>query len=284
MFRFNGFTRKNKTGIVFAVILFLCILLLTFTGKKISFKPKEVGLSVVSVFQHGFSEIGDFFARTVRSVNEVKKLRAEYNNLQEQLDTYKTLERDLVELREENKRLRSQLEFSEKLALSHEPAEIIARDPSNLFNTIMINKGRRHGVERDMPVIAYQDGFHGLIGKTVNVGRTTSEVLPLFDKSCNVAGRFQNTRYEGLLMGGGELKNLLTMKYVQKSARSEVTYGDLVVTSGMSTIYPKGIYVGRVRSINAKEYDSSLEIQVEPIIDFSKLEYVFVLKIESLKN
>jgi rod shape-determining protein MreC len=280
MFRFRGFTRKNKTGIVFAAILFFCILLLIFTGKKIHFKPKEVGLSVVSVFQHGFSEIGDFFARTVRSVNEVKKLRAEYSNLQAQLDTYKTLERDLVELREENERLRSQLEFSERVALSHEPAEIIARDPSNLFNTIVINKGKKHGVGRNMPVIAYQDGFHGLIGKTVNVGITTSEVLPLFDKSCNVAGRLQDSRYEGLIMGNGEPRNLLTMKYLQKSARSEVTYGDLVVTSGMSSIYPKGIYVGRVRSIQAKEYESSLEMSVEPIIDFSKLEYVFVLKTE----
>ena len=280
MFKSRRFSTKQRTGLLLGVFLFISLVLLAFSGRKISFQPKEVGLTFVSVFQNAFSEVGDFFARTIRSVNELQKLQTEYEDLIEQLNTYKTLERDLVDLREENVRLRDQLNFSSRLAIKHEPAEIIAKDPSNLFNTIVINKGSKHGVGRNMPVIAYQEGFHGLIGKTVNVGITTSQVLPLFDKSCNVAGRLQDSRYEGLIMGNGEPRNLLTMKYLQKSARSEVTYGDLVVTSGMSSIYPKGIYVGRVRRIQAKEYESSLEISVEPIIDFSKLEYVFVLKTE----
>lgn len=278
MFRSRRLSLKKRTGLLLGVFLFISVVLLSFSGRKISFKPKEVGLSVVSVFQNSVSEVGDFFARTIRSVNELKKLQTEYEELQDQLTTYKTLERDLVELREENNRLREQLSFTERLTINHEPAEIIAKDPSNLFNTIIINKGSRYGVRRDMPVIAYQDGFHGLVGKIVNVGAFSSEVLPLYDRSCNIAARLQKSRYEGLISGGGNNSPFIQMRYVKKRARSEIEYGDLVVTSGLSQIYPQGIYVGRVRSITAKEYESTLNIDIEPIIDFTKLEYVFILK------
>lgn len=278
MFKSRRFSAKQKTGILLGIFLFISLLLLSFSGRKISFKPKEVGLSFVSVFQNAFSEVGDFFARTVRSVNELNKLQSEYENLLDQLKTYKTLERDLVELREENNRLREQLHFSSRLAIQHEPAEIIAKDPSNLFNTIIINKGSRHGIERDMPVIAYQDGFHGLMGKIVNVGILSSEVLPLYDRSCSVAARLQESRYEGLITGQGNNSSYIQMSYVKKRARSEIKYGDLIITSGLSRIYPQGIYIGRVRSIAAKEYESTLTIDIEPIIDFTKIEHVFVLK------
>lgn len=278
MFSVRRLSTRQKTGLLLGIFLFVSLILLVFSGRKISFKPKEVGLSVVSVFQNTFAEVGDFFARTVRSVNELNKLQSEYDDLQEQLKTYKTLERDLVELREENTRLRDQLNFSSRLAIEHEPAEIIAKDPSNLFNTIIINKGSRHGIERDMPVIAYQDGFHGLFGKVVNVGALSSEVLPLYDRSCSVAARIQESRYEGLISGQGNNSRFLQMIYVKKRARSEIVYGDLVVTSGLSRIYPPGIYIGRVRSITAKEFETTLNIDIEPIIDFSKLEHVFVLK------
>jgi rod shape-determining protein MreC len=278
MLKFRRFSAKQKTGILLGIFLFISLLLLSFSGRKISFKPKEIGLSFVSVFQNAFSEVGDFFARTVRSVNELNKLQSEYENLLDQLKTYKTLERDLVELREENNRLREQLHFSSRLAIQHEPAEIIAKDPSNLFNTIIINKGSRHGIERDMPVIAYQDGFHGLMGKIVNVGILSSEVLPLYDRSCSVAARLQESRYEGLITGQGNNSSYIQMSYVKKRARSEIKYGDLIITSGLSRIYPQGIYIGRVRSIAAKEYESTLTIDIEPIIDFTKIEHVFVLK------
>lgn len=278
MFQSHRFSTKQRTGLLLGIFLFISLVLLVFSGRKISFKPKEIGLTFVSVFQNAVSEVGDFFARTIRSVNELQKLQDEYENLLDQLNTYKTLERDLVELREENVRLREQLHFSSRLAIQHEPAEIIAKDPSNLFNTILIDKGSRNGIERNMPVIVYQDGFHGLLGKTVNVGAFSSEVLPLYDRSCSVAARLQKSRYEGLITGRGNSSPYVQMSYVKKRARAEVEYGDLVITSGLSRVYPEGIYIGRVRSITAKEFESTLNIDIEPIIDFSKIEHVFVLK------
>lgn len=278
--RFRQFTSQHKTGVVFAALLLVCVIILSFSGNKISFRPKEVGQSVFSVFQAGFSEVGGFFSRTAGSIRELRKLRTEYESLQDQLNQYKTLERDLVELKKENQSLREQLEFSEKLGHDHVPAEIIAKDPGSIFNTIVIDKGESHGIRRNMPVIAYQDGFHGFVGKVINVGGLTSEVLPLYDQNCKVAARMQKSRYEGLVTGNGSVKPTLTMLYVKKHARNDISYDDIVITSGMNSIYPRGIYLGRVREIGAKEYEPSLEIEIEPIIDFSRLEYVFVLKTE----
>jgi hypothetical protein len=68
------------------------------------------------------------------------------------------------------------------------------------------------------------------------------------------------------------------MRYVKKIAIDAFGYGDLVVTAGLGGIYPKGINIGRVRIIRARDYETSLELEIEPIIDFSRLEYVFVLR------
>jgi rod shape-determining protein MreC len=70
------------------------------------------------------------------------------------------------------------------------------------------------------------------------------------------------------------------MSYVKKLALNEVQYGELVVTSGMGQLFPQGIHIGRVREMTAIGYEASLELEVEPIADFSRLEYVFILDTE----
>ncbi|MEW5814918.1 MAG: rod shape-determining protein MreC [Spirochaetota bacterium] len=277
MLAIRRFISRHKTGSILVLLLCISILLILFNTHDLSFRPKEFGLSLFSVFETAFYEAGSFFKRTVTSINELKKVKSEYEDLQDKLAEYRAIERDIVELKQENKSLREQLGFSERIGYNHIAAEVTGKDPGNIFNTIMINKGSHDGIRRDMPVIAYQDGFQGLIGKVINVGLFSSAILPIFDINCYVVARLQATRYDGLVFGQGGTSNYILMKYVKKRARSEIKYGDLVITSGMTSIYPKGIYIGRVRSIGAKEYETSLELELEPIIDFSRLEYVFVL-------
>jgi len=74
------------------------------------------------------------------------------------------------------------------------------------------------------------------------------------------------------------------MSYVNKNGKERISYGDIVITSGMKSIFPKGIYIGRVRSISAREYETSLQLEIEPTVDFSRLEYVFILKQDKTEN
>jgi len=276
--RLQGFVSKHRTGATLGSLLVVSFLLLAFSSGSVAVKPKQIGLSVFSAFDNAFTQLGGFFARTVTSVSELQKLRVKYSELEKQLGEYETIERDVVELREENSMLKEQLGFAQTLSYVNIPAEVIGNDPSNISSTIIINKGSRQGVQKDMPVVAFQDGFQGLVGKTLVVSANSSIVLPVLDPNCYVGARLQSSRFEGLVNGAGTAEGDLDMSYVPKSARDVIQYGDLVITAGLNSIYPKGIYIGRVRSISAKAWETSLDLRIQPIIDFSRLEYVFVVK------
>ena len=125
--------------------------------------------------------------------------------------------------------------------------------------------------------MAYQDGAEGLVGKVLEVGHSTSVVSPIYDSSAHIGARLDRTRYEGLISGAGSSDVPLIMKYVKKRAKDEIQYGDLVVTTGYQSLYPRDVIIGRVSKILITDYQTSLDIDVEPILDFGRLEYVFVV-------
>jgi rod shape-determining protein MreC len=109
------------------------------------------------------------------------------------------------------------------------------------------------------------------------VGGGSAQVLPLYDPQCLVSARLDRSRHEGLVAGQGKDRATIVMRYVRKTAAPLIEYGDLVVTAGLGGLYPKGINIGRIREINAPAYESSLELSVEPIIDFDRLEDLFLI-------
>jgi len=239
-------------------------------------------MSVVSVLQQVVGGVGDAMVNTVRSVSELGRLRQEYEALLDELERYQTLEGDIEQLRSENRRLRDVLQFSQNVSFRNLPAEIIGREPGNMFASFTINRGSRDGVTTDTAVIAVQDGNQGLVGRVAQVSGGSSVVAPLFDASTYVAARLLDSRYEGLVGGGGPGTSELTMRYVDPQARNQTAYGDMVVTSGMSSIYPKGIRVGTVVGIQAFAWESSLTLTLDPVVDFGRLEYVFLLLREDI--
>jgi len=270
----------HRTGVVFGVLIVLSVLLLSLSSNRGSFRVKTAGLSVVSTFQGAFKSTADFLSSTVTSVRELGRLRSDYSALLERVRHYEGMESDIAELQHEVSQLREILGFSQALQYRNVPAQIIGKDPGNLFSTITIDKGRLDGMRQNMPVVAVQDGEPGLVGKIYSVGRRSSQVLPIFDTGNYVAARLQDSRYEGLVSGQGTGHRSVTMRYVNAQARNEIQYGDLVITSGMNSIYPKGIHIGVVESIQARPYETSLELTVRPIVDFSRMEYLFVIVTE----
>ncbi len=282
----RGFYSKNKDGVVLSALIVASLISLSVSTQSFIIKPKEIGLSIVSVFQIAFQKTGDFFSKTITSIKELGELRSEYDLLLKKIEDSEALKTDIVELQEENEQLRDLLNFSERIKYKNLPARVIGKDPGNLFATITLNKGKRHGVKADMPVVAVQDHSLeendlvrniGLVGKVLYAGAFTSVVQPLFDRNYFAAARLQRTRYEGLVEGSGSNDLNVTMRYVNKDARNYLRHGDLVITSGMNSIYPKGIHIGTVSVIQGKPYESSLDLEIGPVIDFSRLEYVFIL-------
>jgi rod shape-determining protein MreC len=200
------------------------------------------------------------------------------------VERYETLERDAADIRRENLRLKEQLGFAETIRYRYVPARIVGRDPDNLFSAFVINKGSRHGIKRNMTIIAYQDGVQGLVGKIVQVGRSESLVMPIYDEKAFVASRMIESRYEGIVAGQGSADLPLIMRYIKKRAKEELHFGDAVATSGMGGIYPKDLIIGRISNILFQEYETSLEVEIEPAIDFSRIEYVFAVDMENMEE
>ncbi|HOX91980.1 MAG TPA: rod shape-determining protein MreC, partial [Spirochaetales bacterium] len=82
----------------------------------------------------------------------------------------------------------------------------------------------------------------------------------------------------------GSRDQSLVVQYIKKRAQSEIQFGDILVTSGLNSIYPPGIVVGRVTKVRSVEYLTSLEVEMDPVLDFGKLEYVFIVGEESLSE
>jgi len=275
-----SFIRKNKNGLVFTAILVLCLLLMMFTNRNVVLQPKKAGQSVFSMVQLSIHAVSNWFTGTVTSIRELKRLRSELADARERLMEYERVSRDVAELRRENRALREQLGVAQNLSFRYISAEVIARDPSNQFSTVMVNRGRMHGLREDMPVIAFQGGLQGLVGRVVLVSLNSSIVQPITDPNSYVAARLQSSRFDGLVAGSQAGEDMLTMSYVKKLAVNEVQYGELVITSGMGRLFPEGIHIGRVREMTAKSYGASLELEVESIVDFSRLEFVYIIDTE----
>ncbi len=278
----NSFIKTHRTGSLFGFLLLVSVVLLSFSSGKQHFQPAELGFQVVSVIQQGFASVEGFFSGTINSISELRRLQDAYDEIQERLKDYEGLEKDLRLLQAENQRLNQELGFTKLIDHTFLPAEVIAKDPVNYFSAIIINKGSLDGVEKNMPVVAFNKGLQGLVGRIIEVGPYSSKIQPIYDDLSFVAARLQTSRYEGLVKGGGGESLMLQMNYVKKRARREIQFGDFVVTSGLNSLFPREIYIGTLTAVEGKEWETSLELQLDPIIEFSRLEYVYVLKGETL--
>lgn len=109
-------------------------------------------------------------------------------------------------------------------------------------------------------------------------------VMPVYDYSCNVSGRIQKTRDIGLVNGLGWEDSPLIMRYIKKRVLDKLQYGDLVVTSGENDNFMKDIPIGYISKITTQDYDSSLIIELTPVLDFNSLENVIVVDVKNLKD
>jgi rod shape-determining protein MreC len=268
----------NATIYVFISLVIISILLLMFSGGVFIFSVKNMGLSLFSGVRGGIYEFSSLVSRTILSVKELADLRKEHAELLVQLERYEELQRSSAEIYQENIRLREQLSFAQTLKYKRIPAQISGRDPDSLFSAIVINKGSFSGIKVNMAVVAWQSGTHALVGKVIQTGAFESLVMPIFDNNSLVSSRFSVSRYEGIVEGQGSSDNPLLMRFVPKRARDDINIGDVIVSSGMGGIFPAGVNIGRVSRLYALEYETTLEIEVVPMIDFSRLEYVFAIE------
>ena len=277
-FRF-GFSEFLLIGLVL-----ISSVLLAFNSGGFVLNIKKIGFTFVSTLDKGVHAVADGAKNTVNAVGELHKLKKDYNELVVKLEKYEQLQHSNADITKENARLREQLGFSQSLEEKNFPAQIISRDLDNAYSYLTIDKGSVNGVKKNMPVVAYQNGSQGLVGKVIQVGAFTSQIMPIYNIDNSVSARIQNTRDLGLVNGLGSQEQPLLLQYIRKRVLDELHYGDVIVTSGENNNYMRDIPIGTISKISVLDYNSSLNIEVTPILDFSRLETVIVVNQKELND
>ena len=155
-------------------------------------------------------------------------------------------------------------------------AKVIARDPSNWDKSIIINKGLDHGIERKEPVVSYG----GVVGFVFECFPQQSKIMLLNDSNSRVGVIVQRTRDLGVVEG--QSTDVLFLKYIQRTA--DIKPGDILISSGMGQIYPKGIKVGEIVKVFEEKFSLYKLAEVKPDVDFGKLEEVLVINRSSIER
>lgn len=199
-------------------------------------------------------------------VKQSEELHEEVVRLKGEVQSLKELER-------ENARLREMLELKLRTPLRLKPARVINRSASNWWVAMDVDVGTEDGVTMNMAVLSHA----GLIGKTTEVGRKVARVLLVADPNCKVAAMIESTRDPGIVEGDtrGSMESArATMRFISRN--SEVKLDDVVITSGLDELYPKGIVLGKVVQISNEEYGLYKSAQVR-LADLMHVEEVFVV-------
>lgn len=273
----KGFGRFRKIWLWIFLVGFVLYLLSSNAGKRPTWNPAEqlvveITSPVQKLIHHTVHATEQFWREYFYLVgvrHENQELKKEINGLVSENRRYK-------ELLATHDRLKQLLQFKETI---HGPAlasQVIGRDPTGWFKSIIIDKGKRDGIGLDMPVV----DASGVVGRIVAVSLNYAKALLIIDQNSPVDCVVQRSRDRGMLKGLSTEE--CKMDYVVKS--SDVMVGDVVVTSGLGGVFPKGLPLGSVSRVDETAGELFKDIEIKPVVDFSKLEEVLIILKENTSS
>lgn len=195
--------------------------------------------------------------------------QATLSELQDEVDELRARNAELEEDASSAQRLQDLLDLRDTNDLQSVAARIISGSTDSWSSTVTLDKGSSSGLSAGMPVTTSS----GVIGQIVSCSATTSTVRLLSDESSSISAMVQSSRAQGMLTGSASGEVRLEMV----STSQEVTTGDVIVTSGLGGVFPKGLPIGEVVSVTNNPGDLYLDIFVELYADTSRSEEVLVI-------
>ena len=209
-----------------------------------------------------FRGIGNVVTNLTADQQTLSELRAENDEL-------RARNVELEEAAQTAERLQGLLDLQDANDLQSTAARIISGASDSWSTTVTIDKGTSSGVTAGMPVTASS----GVVGQVIDSGATTSTVRMLTDENSSISAMIQSSRVQGMLTGSvtGQLNLTLI------GTEQEVNVGDVVVTSGLGGVFPKGLPLGEVTSVESAPGALFLDIVVEPFSHAENYEEVLVI-------
>jgi rod shape-determining protein MreC len=261
---------RQRSGYLFLAVTLGQILLISAQVSSKSGAPviESVTFGIFSEVQRGLSGGISGVRHLWSGYVGLRNLKVENEALRRDLAAAQVAVQEQRALADRTRGLEQLLDLRRHLALKTVPAEIIGAAATPDFRTLTIDKGTRDGVKADMSVIAPA----GVVGRLVVPSLRSAKVQLLVDRNAAAGAIIERTRAQGVVVGGGD--DRLRLEYM--SEVFDVVVGDVVVTSGIDGIYPKGFVIGRVEIVD-RAGGAYKRITIKPAVDFSSLENVLIV-------
>ncbi len=261
--------RLRALGLL-GVIAGVCLLLLTLQMRGRAAGASEALAVLTTPVQTVLARINRATLGVWGTYRDWKNVRTENRRLRDEAQRLRVEALRVTETASENDRLRRLLALKQSLPLETMAGEIIAREWGGWVRSLTINRGRGDSVARLTAVIAPD----GLVGRIVDVRAGSSIVQVLTDPASTVGAHVVRTRTPGIVEG--EPRGTLRFKYMARDG-GNLQIGDMVVTSGLGGLFPGGIPIGRVRSIDDRGAALFSYAQLSPAVDFARIDEVLLL-------
>ena len=266
--------RNKKSGIVGIVITIIILILIVIfsNGEKNASFFENAAANLIMPVQNGLTYLKNKLSGNSTFFTDINNLKEENKELTKKNNELEQSLRELENIKTLNETLKEYLNLTEKYGeYKTIPGYIINKDISNYSKTIVINIGKKDGVEENMTVI----GNEGLVGHVISVTDSTAKVQTIIDTASSVSSSMSTTKDSIVCKGTLDEKSALKAMYIPTEAN--VIQGDSIETSGLGGIYPKGIHIGTISQIVNTKNITDRYAMINPAVDFSKLETVLVI-------
>jgi rod shape-determining protein MreC len=234
-------------------------------------------LGIFSPFIHSSAAIEQASTNVMAPPLDPKAIKRDNDDLRVQVERLRIIQQKYNQIIEENSKLRQLIEFKQSSPFKMTAAKVIRRNASTWWNSLIIDKGSLDGIGTDSPVITSV----GLVGKTSTLAPHMAKVILLTDELCRVSARIEGTLEQGILSGERaalDIKPDLRLRFL--SLNAAINAGVSVYSTGEGGVFPKDLLLGRVKRFENKEITG--EAIIEPAVDFSTIEHVFVIEMQSM--
>jgi rod shape-determining protein MreC len=263
--------RRFRNIIVLTIIIVLCLVIITVSFRE-SDLINNIKVKTVDFFKPIQEKFFSFFSPVTRFINSIRdyiNLKGKYLDLQKENSQLRQKYSENINLKVENDSLRKLLGIELRKDYTTIPARVIGYYESKWQSEIILNVGSSDGILEGMGVI----NEDGLIGVVVLAGNNSCNVRLINDPQSNIGIRILSSRKLGIIQGSQDKK--ITLNYI--SSEEPVFKGDIIVTSEFGNL-PGEILVGRVSKVAESVGNPYKVIEIEPFVDFKKIEYVVVIK------
>lgn len=267
---------KNKLAVTIIIlsVTFLVLIVNSVKRDKSSFVENGIGVTLNSV-EGVFYNFNSKIKNSLDFVFTFSKVKQENEQLKERNSQLETMAQEYDSLKKENDRLRAMVNFkNQKSEYKYIGCDIIGKSGASYLDQFTINKGSKDGIVKQMVAITSQ----GLVGQVISVSNNWAIVQTFANENLAVHAMVESTNEtNGIVKGYKDSSNNLLAKIINLPLNSQIKKGDVILTSGLGQLYPKGIRIGSVIDVQDDQSKAMKIAIIQPFVDVNKLQEVFMV-------